>query len=65
MLTENDFLNEQECAAYTKDMAAITAALIQKMAAVADKYNVDIEGVIQHFVIIFFKNGFSRLIKYL
>ena len=50
---ENEYLNEQEHAAYIKDFSEVVNSVIKKVIAIADKHNVDRDNAMQHFLTIF------------
>lgn len=50
---KQEFLNEQEHAAYMEDFTEIVNGVIEKVIAVADKHNVDRDNAMQHFSTIF------------
>lgn len=50
---EQEFLSEQEHAAYIDDFSEIVSGIIEKVVAIADKHNVDRDNAMQHFSTIF------------
>ena len=52
MPKENEFLNEQEHAAYMDDFAKVVNIVVEKVIEIADKHNVD-DNALQHFSTIF------------
>lgn len=53
MTDKQNFLNEQEHAAYMDDFSEVVNGVIEKVIAIADKHNVDRGNAMQHFSIIF------------
>lgn len=49
MAKENEYLNEQEHAAYMNDFSEVVNTVIEKVIAIADKHNVDRDNAMQHF----------------
>lgn len=53
MNEKQEFLNEQEHAAYMKEFSKIVNSVIEKVIAIADKHNVDRDDAMKHFSTIF------------
>lgn len=53
MTKENEYLNEQEHAAYMNDFSEVVNTVIEKVIAIADKHNVDRDNAMQHFSTVF------------